>query len=390
MQRIRVLQLVTGLATGEQVGGAELFGIQLARSLAKDSFDCAVLGLWQYGSRREKEWISILESENICAKLLTAPAGHLVSDLGRAFSGLWSVVKTFRPHIINSHSERTDSLNMLMHILHPAHPHSVRTMHTDEQWQNRPWVGAVLINLVFPFAFDVEVAISKAVRRVLDERLVARLTRKKSILCYNGVDAAIFDMGTSSRSSRTLPDGIPDQGPRIGIVGRLAEQKGHRYLFEAMKMLLQTRPVHLLVIGSGPLETDLGQQVSRLEIQEFVHFLGSRNDVLESIPCLDLIVSSSLWEGFPTVLLEAMALGIPAVATDVSGSRELVRTEETGILVPPRNPMLLAEAILDMLGDPAAARSMAENARKLARQFTVQNAASQYAQVYRQITNVGP
>lgn len=387
MQRIKVLQLIAGLATGEQVGGAELFGIQLARCLDKSAFDLAVVGMWQFNSRREKEWMDILRHEGIETRLLTLPTDHLISDLRRAFSGLWSAVSAFRPDVINSHSERTDTLSMLMHILHPVHPHSVRTMHTDEQWQSRPWAGAILLNLAFPLVFASEVAISKAVRKVLDDRLLARLKHKKAVLCYNGIDAALLNERMSRKNVSLLPDGVVKQGPLIGVIGRLSQQKGHAYLIEAMKNVIRARPAHLLVIGSGSLEPELRQRVLSLGIQEFVHFLGSRGDVLDILPHLDLVVSSSLWEGFPTVLLEAMALGVPVVATDVSGSRELVRTGVTGILVPPRDSVRLAEAILRMLSDSSAARVMSKNAGQMVTQFTVQNAASQYAQLYRQVAN---
>jgi glycosyltransferase involved in cell wall biosynthesis len=138
------------------------------------------------------------------------------------------------------------------------------------------------------------------------------------------------------------------------------------------------------VIGSGELEHHLQEQARLLGIQDCVHFLGSRDDVLSLLPHLDLFVSSSLWEGFPTVLLEAMAVGVPVVATDVSGSRELVQDGVTGRLVPPRNPVRLAEAILAMLEDPEHAQAMAQSAHRYAAQFTIERAAACYAQIYEQ------
>jgi glycosyltransferase involved in cell wall biosynthesis len=79
-----------------------------------------------------------------------------------------------------------------------------------------------------------------------------------------------------------------------------------------------------------------------------------------------------------------MALGVPVVASDISGNREIVKTDVTGLLVPPGEPPRLAEAILTMLNYPSRARSMAENAKRLVQQFTIQNAAARYAQIYRQ------
>ncbi|MGB0388506.1 MAG: glycosyltransferase [Ardenticatenaceae bacterium] len=383
---IRVLQLITGLAIGEQVGGAELFAVQLARHLDRKRFEPAIFGLWQYDSASEQAWVSTLRQEGIETHFLANPTGHLLSDLRHAFSALWSLIGEFEPHIINSHSERTDLFNALTHLFHPVDHRSVRTMHTNEQWQDRPWLGALMLHMVFPLLFNSEVAISEATRLVLDRRPAARLLNRASVLCYNGIDAALL-----SYSPHPMADALPPYDTpnpiRIGIVGRLTEQKGHRDLLQAMKLVHQVRSAHLLVIGSGPLCVPLQAYAKQLGIAEFVHFLGSRHDVLDILSLLDLFVSSSLWEGFPTVLLEAMTMGVPVIATNVSGSRELVKTGVTGILVPPRSPNHLAEAILRLLNNPVLARSFAANARSHITQFTIQNTASHYEKLYQLIQN---
>jgi glycosyltransferase involved in cell wall biosynthesis len=385
MEPIRIVQIVTGLAIGDQVGGAELFAAQLARCLDKNVFNLAVLGLWEYESPREAKWIETLQKEQIRVKLLATPTDHLLLDLRKSFSNLWRFISDFKPDIINSHSERTDTFNMLASIFHPTHPLSIRTMHTDEQWQNSPWMGKMLINGVFPFLFEKEIAISEDVRQLLDRRLLARLKKKESILCYNGIDVSILNKKVPSGNISLPTHKIPEHIPRIGIIGRLTPQKGHSDLLKAMRNLLHIRPAHLLIVGSGPLEDQLKQQTNHLGLHDFVHFLGSRNDVLKIMTNLDLVVSSSLWEGFPTVLLEAMAMRVPIVATDVSGSRELVNTGETGILVPPHNPAALAEAILKLLDNPSKAQLMARNAREVVKKFTIQNTASCYAKIYKRI-----
>src|SRR5688572_428077 len=107
MPRTRVLELVTGLAIGEEVGGAELFGAQLARHLDRDLFEPAVVGLWRFGSRSELDWEERLRREGIQVALLMAPTGRLVWDLSQAFTRLQAFVSDFQPHIVNSHSERT-------------------------------------------------------------------------------------------------------------------------------------------------------------------------------------------------------------------------------------------------------------------------------------------
>ena len=385
MNRLRVMQLVTGVAVGAEVGGAELFGIQLARYLDKKAFDAMVCGLWCYDSPREKEWLEQLESEGVRVRLLAAPTGQLLPDIRHALSQFWREVSAFRPQVINSHSERCDVFNLLAHALHPVRPRAVRAMGVDQQWQRRPWVGAALSQVLYPIGFSAEVGNSRTICEVLDARLFARLIHKRSILCYNGIDENILGRGNQEGKGTALPHGVPARGPRIGTVGRLTEQKGYADLLDAMHIVRQSAPAELLIIGSGQLETTLRQKTARLGLQDCVHFLGSRGDVEDILPYFDVIVSSSWWEGFPTVLLQALAAGVPVVATDVSGSRELVRTGETGILVPTHNPARLAEAIVTLLRDPIRARTMAEAARQSAAPFTLQNAAKTYADIYRRI-----
>jgi glycosyltransferase involved in cell wall biosynthesis len=385
MRRIRVVQLVAGIAIGDQSGGAEQIGIHLARYLDQETFESVVFAMRGYGSATEKQWLAKLTSGGIPVYGLTTSKGFSLQDLNRSLRDLWSFVDAFRPDIINSHSERGDALNALLRLLHPVHPRAVRTMHTDQQWQTRPITGTILTQGLFPLVFDAEIAVSLAVRAALEQRLVARVRHRKAALCYEGIDGSHFDHTSETTEKTAIAKNLPPDRPRIGIVGRLAEQKGHTYILQAMPLIRHTIPAHLVVIGAGALEAALHAETQRLGIQDVVHFLGSRDDVLEIMPNLDLIVSASLWEGLPAAILEAMSMGVPVVATDVSGSREVIQTGLTGILVPAADPAALAQAAIALLTDHAGAYRMAQNARQMAAQFTVQNAAPCYGQIYEEL-----
>ena len=377
MKRIRVLQLISGIAIGDHSGGAEQFAARLAIGLPGDRFDRAVFAMWQYGSPTEDIWRRKLEDAGVQIAGMIHPSGQLWPDLYRAGQILWSFTSKFQPHIINSHSERGDTLNALLRVFHRTSPLAVRTMHTDQQWQERPWAGRLLTFGVFPLLFKREIAISEQTRTVMDRRPLARLIHKSATLCYNGIDEALFDY----QAPGLIPDLPPDR-PRVVIVGRLAQQKGHRDLLQAFVHIHHMSGAHLLIIGSGPLEADLRSQAKDLNLNQVVHFLGSRTDVPALLATADLLVSASLWEGFPTVILEAMALGIPVVATEVSGSRELIRSGETGLLAPPGQPDALSEAVLALLADKATADRMARAAHERARRFTIQNTIATYAELY--------
>lgn len=384
---IRVLQLVAGVAIGDRVGGAEYFGLQLARHLERHEFESAVFAMWRYNSPAEQRWLETLHREGIPVAGLVDVSRYPLFDLKPIYLALRSFANVFQPDIINSHSQRGDLLGALIHLLHQHHPRAVRTVHIDCPWLNRIYTDFVFNKMLFPFLFDVEIAVSETVRLKLDRRLLARLLGKRAILCYNGIDAQFFRQETVISPQGELPPGVPDVRPRLGVIGRLTEQKGLSYLMQTMHLVNQQRPVHLLVIGTGPLEKELRKQVQQLGLAQRVHFLGSVSDVMQILPHLDMVISSSLWEGLPTVLLEAMALRVPVVATNVSGSREIVRSGETGLLVPPRSPAHLAETILKVLDHPLEARQMADRAHRIAAQYTIQNAAICYAEIYRRLVN---
>lgn len=383
LRRIRVIELVTGFAIGDEMGGAELFGLQLARHLDVTEFDVVVCGLWRYGSQSELRWLERLNADGYHAILLGDPSNRLRHEFPRLVRGLSRTVDQVHPDLIHSHAERADVLNLVMHFLHPAHPIAVRTMHTDQQWQRSPWLGATLTSLVFPWAFGAEVSISNATLEVLAKRPLARMLRKKSQVIYNGIESALLTYVPSRRTIQEVLDGIPPGVPYIGIVGRLTRQKGHCHFLDAARIVLQEVPAAFIVVGSGDLDAQLRRYARELGIDNAVHFVGSRSDVPEIMSHLDVLVSASLWEGLPTVLLEAMALGVPVVATDVSGSREIVRTGATGQLVPVGDPARLAQAILAVIRNPGRTAGMAENAALVARDYTVQDAARRYSDLYR-------
>lgn len=384
---IRILHLVAGVAFGDQTGGAEYFGIQLARHLDKQKFENSIFAMWRYGSPAEKRWLAKLEDEGLRVYGLTPISRVPLLDLPKILFALWQATSALKPHIIAGYSQRGDLLNVFVHLFHPIKPRAARFVQLDRAWLNRPYLDLFFDKILFPFVFDLEMPSAEAIRQRLDNRPAARLLRKKSTLCYSGLESQLFERIKPGQPQR-LPDQIPASRPLVGVVGRLTKQKGHADLLQAIKIARAEYPLHLLVIGSGELESELREQTRALNLQDCVHFLGSRDNVLDLLSHLDVFVSSSLWEGFPTVLLEAMAMAVPVVATDVSGSRELVQDGITGKLVPAGNPARLADGILAVLSDPKRAQVMANQARHYASQFTIERAAARNAEIYEQCLNL--
>jgi len=156
----------------------------------------------------------------------------------------------------------------------------------------------------------------------------------------------------------------------VGTVGRLVKEKGYLELFFAFKNVFKKFPKSLLLI-IGPEEPKKKDKFSPSVVKEFgieknVMFLGERTDIEELYPLMDVFVLASHREGFPRTVIEAMAEERPIIATNIRGCREAIKNNQSGILVPEKNPDKLAEAIIFMLENPDKAKEMAKNARKKA------------------------
>ena len=192
------------------------------------------------------------------------------------------------------------------------------------------------------------------------------------IAISEGVKKVLIDGGVPERLIHVIPSGIdfspfrdvPDRdflrrefsfGPEnylVGVVAALEDHKGHTYLLQASKILRAKAPnVRVIVVGTGSLRWELDRQTRELGVEDMVFFLGFREDVPRILASLDLFVLSSHLEGLGSSILDAMASRLPVVATRVGGIPEVVINGETGLLVPPRDPEALAEAILTLCRD---------------------------------------
>lgn len=155
----------------------------------------------------------------------------------------------------------------------------------------------------------------------------------------------------------------------IGNVGRLCEQKGQLYFLEAVPMILSVKKNCIfLLVGDGPWREKLKTEAKRLGISDKVIFMGMRNDVKAVMKNLNVLVLSSLWEGFPLTLIEALSEGVAVVATTVGGVPEIIIDRCTGILAPPKDAKTLSEAVLFLLDNPDMVRKLGENGRKFVEQ----------------------
>jgi len=171
----------------------------------------------------------------------------------------------------------------------------------------------------------------------------------------------------------------------VANVARLVPQKGQNYLVEAAAIVTKTRPdVRFAIVSDGELRGEIMAQADALGIGDKLVITGMRTDVTEVLAASAVFVLSSLWEGMPLSLIEAMSVGVPAVATDVGGVGQLLKDGVTGLLVPPSDAQALADAIADSLDHPEAARDRAAAAKEMVvREYDTRTMIRRWEAVYK-------
>ena len=210
---------------------------------------------------------------------------------------------------------------------------------------------------------DGLIAVAPEVRSAILATMHGIPARKIAVI-PNGVDTRRFRR-RGEREKTRAGLGLAPVARAISVVATFKEQKGHRFLIEAAAALAPDYPeARYLLIGDGELRADLEQRIAAAGLTGQFRLLGLRPDVPDLLAAADLFVLPSLWEGLPMALVEAMAAGLPVVATDVSGTRGVMAGGETGLLVPPGDAAALARAIAALLDDPARAGVMGAAARR--------------------------
>lgn len=211
-----------------------------------------------------------------------------------------------------------------------------------------------------------------------------RISEAKLETIPNGIDGSLFDAAVDVAAVRHSL-GVPLDVPLLALGARLAEQKGITYLLDAMARLEARQPkLHLVLAGDGPLRSALEAQANALGLSQRVHFVGVRLDMPDVLRASDIFVMPSLWEGLPMIILEALAGGVPIVASSVGGVPSAVIDGQTGSLVPAQDPDRLADALHHMLEDAEyRARCVVNGRRLFDDHFSAAAMARRYEALYR-------
>jgi glycosyltransferase involved in cell wall biosynthesis len=366
MARCHVLQVTQDLGHG----GLERVAATIGRHLDPGRFRVSFLALREGGPRAEE-----LREEGFAVDVLdSARAGpdYLSSvKVGR-------FIRSVRPDVIHTHNTHA-LIDGAVGAFLGGRPPIIHTDHARPFPDRKRYMIAehILSRLTYRM-----VGVSEHTTRNL--RRYEWIPRRKLMTIPNGVDIPRLDrdaVGASVRSEL----GLGQDEFVIGAAVRLTAQKALHLLVEAFAAVHRRFDHTTLVIaGTGPDQGALAAQAERLGLGRRVHFLGLRHDVPRLLCAYDLFALSSVWEGMPLGVLEAMALGCPVVATRVGGVPEMIEDGRSGIIVEPREAPALAAALAAIVAGPAAARAMAERARERYDQhFGLQRMITSYQELYR-------
>jgi glycosyltransferase involved in cell wall biosynthesis len=338
-------------------GGAEYQLYELLRGLDRRRFAPTVFALAGNGY-----WAGPIRELGIAVHEISGVRSADLSRLQRLRAGL----RAARPHVLHTILWSGNSYGRLAAIGLgiPLVIAAERNLIARPPWQIRVerlldrWTDGYLVN-----------------SRAIADALVRRqgLPGSKMRVVHNGIDLRGVPAFELDRQAARQALGFDPARRLVAQVGRLEDQKDYPTFLTAAQQVAAAAPdVDFVIAGTGRLQAELETLAGRLGLAGRVRFLGLRHDVPALLAGVDVLALSSRWEGLPNVVIEAMATGAVAVATDVGGCRELIAHGETGLVVPPGQPDAVARAVLDVLGQDDLARRMRQAARhRVEAEFTL-------------------
>lgn len=378
LTRTKVLFFTSSLGNG----GAEMHLLRVINALDRQGFAPSV-ALAQLGGSYEAAL-----AEDVALHGLN-PAGIRSSTVRmvRAIAPLRRLIQREQPDIVCSVQAHANVAAILACQGLSRRPKLlVCAQNSPFEQYSRPWhpldrAMLALMTRLYPQA-DRIVALSQGVAGELAALVDRSASPSPPIdVIYNaGVDEAVT---RGAQAALDLRDRIPNI-PLLVACGRLHPQKGYPYLLEAVARVRETLPVHLWIVGEGPLRPVLERQIQQLGLTDAVRLLGFQTNPYQYMAAADLFVLSSLYEGFGNVIVEAMACGAPVLATDCPhGPAEILEQGQNGLLVLPADADALARHILKALQNPQLRERLARRGLARSQQFHATTIAQHYAAAFR-------
>jgi glycosyltransferase involved in cell wall biosynthesis len=383
MSRRRVLLVATRLA----VGGAQRHMLDLARRLPKERWAVDVLAGPDTGAEGNLQDAFVAEDVPVHILPGLRREESTTSDLA-AFWRMIGVLRRGRYDVVHTHQAKAGVLGRLA----AGYAKSPCVVHTVHGW---PWHNALDRATRERYIGYERRAAPKTDRMIL----VSERDRGKGLaqkiapvdrftLIRAGIDLAEFDPAKHDRAAARQALGLPENARVVISVGALTTQKNP---LEALEVVARARPVvpdlHYLVVGDGPLRPDAERRAAELGLGEAVRFLGLRDDVPALLAAADVFLLTSLWEGLPRTLLEAMAMGKAVVATQVDGVLDVIEDNVTGYVRDPGDVDELTAMLVRLFRAPNLIADMYKGNTAFARkpEFSVERTVDQVAALYESI-----
>jgi glycosyltransferase involved in cell wall biosynthesis len=361
---MKILQIISSLASG----GAENYVRDLSISMSHDGHEICIAYISDAASlNRSLEYQSEFQSQLSVNNVSYFELGHgCRQKLWRGAAQLRQVIKGFKPDIIHSHLYYGVFFTALSGWKGPL----IYTHHSQNLGKGRYLYP--LLNCVV----DRFVGISKDCANTL-----AIAGAKEISVIYNGVDA---------QRLKTKKEWLIKENLEIISVGRLFEPKNYTLLINVMAVFFKRNTnlenkVSLVIVGEGPLKEKLQQQISDLKLTNQITLFGNSNNVPALLHNADIFVMSSAWEGVPIALLEAMMTGLPIIATDVGGCRDVVEECLAGVIVPPGNVIDFSKALEKMVLNDSFRKKCADNSLEKSQKYNISEAANKHIEMYAEI-----
>lgn len=361
------------------IGGLENGLVNLINRIPENRYRHAVICITDYSSFSKR-----IQRNDVEIFALHKSMGHDP----KLYLHLYKLFRRLKPAIV--HGRNLAALDSLLPAflagircrIHGEHGRDVSDLRGENrklQWLRR--IYQPLVNYYVPLSRDLE--------NYLETKIKVPPCKIRQI--YNGVDTALFHPADHGR--QTLPiDGFSQADKVIvGTVGRLDAVKDQLNLVEGFARAVGRSPrirakARLLIFGEGPMRKQVEARVHSLDIADISWLAGARDDIADMLRSMDIFVLPSLAEGISNTILEAMASGLPVVATDVGGSRELLSDGETGQLIPPADPVAMADAIENYLNEPAMRLNHGRAGRKRIEQhFSLDGMVQRYLDLYDEV-----
>ncbi len=344
--KINVVHLVEELG----IGGLEKVLVTIALNLNKEKYNVSVWCVNKGGFFADK-----LAEEGIDVKILNISTSRNPIAIYR----LYKLLKHYKIDIIHTHAYSAGTVGRISAFLARV-PVIISHNHSVHNYYNKYYH---LVEWALSLITDRIICVSDIVNKFANETQGINAERLMTI--YNGTND-IYPVHRNVTIKLKEELGVPPEHTVIGTITHMEEHKGVLYLIQTASYLLKSRKdLIFLLVGDGAQEKELRKLSANLNIEKNVLFTGERSDIPEILSLIDIFILPSLREGLGLSILEAMASGRPVIATNVGGIPEVVTDGVSGILVPPKNPEALQDAMVELLDDKEKQETMGFNGKRI-------------------------